>query len=326
MKKYCAAVLISLYALQVAALATLKKDPVYRDARRNGAQTKIELHIADDDGTPVPDAKIKAYLGMNFRPLGTWIDGTTDTNGVFVLEGKTCGDEIEVHVSKNGYYDSRLNLSYATMGAEHEVFEGKWQPYGSRRRIILRNIRNPIDMPHEDFLKFNYTKSINKWIGYDIKENDYVAPYGKGKESDFEVYIDWNGEWLPRYSGMVVKIRFTEPFSGYCPCDINAESDFKGPYDALVASDFLTSAEFSDSVQTGGEHKGISFNRLKCWVVRSRCKVSPGGMLSSANYSMISDIAFTCKNGGYGGFCVTGVFNPTPNDTNLEPKVPKRQR
>lgn len=310
-----------IFSLVVLGSWAAKKAPDYREARLSGALAKMEILVNDNDGIPVPNAAVRVFWGMNFRVDGKWIEGLTDTNGIFVAHGKTCGDEIEVHVSKNGYYDSRLNLSYATMGAEHEVFEGKWQPYGSRRRIILRNIRNPIDMPHEDFLKFNYTKSINKWIGYDIKENDYVAPYGKGKESDFEVYIDWNGEWLPRYSGMVVKIRFTEPFSGYCPCDINAESDFKGPYDALVASDFLTSAEFSDSVQTGGEHKGISFNRLKCWVVRSRCKVSPGGMLSSANYSMISDIAFTCKNGGYGGFCVTGVFNPTPNDTNLEPKI-----
>ena len=82
MKKCCLVALILLFALQAAAFATLKNDPVYRDARLNGAQTRIELHIQDNDETPVPDAKIKAYLGMNFRPRGTWIDGTTDTNGV----------------------------------------------------------------------------------------------------------------------------------------------------------------------------------------------------------------------------------------------------
>ena len=41
MKKYIMAVLISLSALQVVALVTLKKDPGYRDARRNGAQTRL---------------------------------------------------------------------------------------------------------------------------------------------------------------------------------------------------------------------------------------------------------------------------------------------
>ena len=51
------------------------------------------------------------------------------------------------------------------------------------------------------------TNSINKWIGYDIEQNDYVAPYGKGEKSDFEVYIDWDGRWLPEYSGMSVKKR-----------------------------------------------------------------------------------------------------------------------
>ena len=38
------------------------------------------------------------------------------------------------------------------------------------------------------------------------------------------------------------------------------------------------------------------------------------------NYSVIHDIVFSCKKGGMGGFSVTGAFNPTPNDTNLESK------
>ena len=109
MKKYIMAVLISLSALPVVALVTLKKDPVYRDARRNGAQTKIELHIQDDDGTPVPDAKIKAYLGMNFRPLGTWINGTTDTNGVFVLEGRPAATRLRFSSQKT---DIMVRMSY----------------------------------------------------------------------------------------------------------------------------------------------------------------------------------------------------------------------
>ena len=194
-------------------------------------------------------------------------------------------------------------------------------PYGKTEPIALRDIRNPIEMPHHFFWKFKYTKVINAWIGYDIKENDFVAPIGKGKVADFEVYIDWNGEWLPAYTGMAVKIRFTDPYSGYYVFPVNVDSEFKGPYKALPNSVFQTDAEFYERVFDNGEQREQKhFDTNKCWVMRTRCKVSSDGKLIEANYAVIYDIVFTCKSGGCAGFCVTGAFNPTPNDTNLEVK------
>ena len=299
----------------------LKKDPSYRNARRNGAIAKMELRIVNDDGVPVPCADVDVFMGMNFRPKGYSITGRTDTNGVFIVKGKTCGDEIVVNITKAGFYRTSKTFRFAEMGREHEVSNGHWQPYGKREDIVLRDVRNPMELPHEYFWKFKYTKAINKWIGYDIKENDFVAPNGRGKVTDFEVYIDWNGEWLPTYTGMAVKIRFTEPFSGYYVYDIKSDSVFKGPYAALPSSITQTDAEFHERVFDNGERREQKhFNPSRCWVVRSRCKVSPDGELMESNYSVIHDIVFTCKSGGYGGFCITSVFNPTPNDTNLEPK------
>ena len=123
------------------------------------------------------------------------------------------------------------------------------------------------------------------------------------------------------YTGMAVKIRFTEPFGGYYAYVINGNSEFKGPYSALPSSIHLTEADFYEHVLDNGERREQKhFNPGTCWIVRSRCKVSTEGELIEANYSVIYDIAFTCKSGGYGGFCITGAFNPTPNDTNLEHK------
>ncbi len=309
---------VLLIALQSYAL---KRDLSYRDARRNGAMAKIVLMVVNDNGVPVSHADINVFMGMNFRPKGYTITGRTDTNGVFVISGKTCGDEIDVNVSKAGFYRTSRTFRFAEMGREHEVKDGRWQPYGETERVILRDMRNPIEMPHEDFWKFKYTKAINTWIGYDIKENDFVPPNGKGKVTDFEVYIDWNGEWLPTYTGMAVRIRFTEPFSGYYNYGINSGSEFRGPYSALGSSICQTEAEFYERVIDKETRREQSrFNPDKCWVVRSRCKVSPEGKLVEANYSVIHDVAFTCKGDGCGGFCIIGAFNPTPNDTNLEPR------
>lgn len=311
---------IAMIAALMVALSSygLLKNPAYLDARRKGAETKIILKVVDDMGVVVSNASVNIFFGMNFRPKGHAITGETNETGVFTAVGKTCGDEIEISIGKSGYYPSKRKLCYATMGRERPVSDGKWQPYCDMQQMVLRKIRNPIST--ERFWEFRYTKAINSWIGFDIAKNDFVRPHGNGATSDFEVFIDWNGDWLPKYKGMSVKIRFVEPFSGYYETPANTESSFIGPYKAKSTANYVQNAEFSEQVRDDGEIDESHFNKANCWVVRSRCKVDENGKLISANYSVIHDIVFSCKKGGMGGFSVTGAFNPTPNDTNLESK------
>ena len=294
------------------------KDPAYLDARRNGAETKIVLKVVDDMGAVVQNATVNIFFGMNFRPKGHAISGETGETGIFAAVGKTCGDEIEISVDKSGYYPSKLKLCYATMGRERQVKDGNWQPDCDMQQIVLRKRRNPVLT--ERFWKFRYTKAINSWIGFDVAKNDFVHPHGKGATSDFEAFIDWNGDWLPKYNGMALKIRFADPFSGYCEIPANTESAFIGPYKADPDINYVQNAEFSEKVRDDGEIDASLFNKANCWVVRSRCKVDEKGELISANYTVIHDITFACKKGGIAGFSITGFYNPTPNDTNLEPK------
>ena len=296
----------------------LLKDPAYLDARRNGAETRISIKVVDDTGVVVSNATVNIFFGMNFRPKGHAITGETNEHGVFGAVGKTCGDEIEISVDKSGYYPSKRKLCYATMGRECQVKDGNWQPYCDMQQIVLRKRRNPVLT--ERFWEFRYTKAVNSWIGFDIAKNDFVHPHGKGARSDFEVSIDWNGDWLPKYNGMALKIRFVEPFSGYYEIPANTESAFIGPYKADPAINYVQNAEFSEKVRDDGEIDGSHFNKAHCWVVRSRCTVDEKGKLISANYTVVHDIAFSCKKGGVAGFSISGFFNPAPNDTNLEPK------
>ena len=326
MKKYIMAVLISLSALQVVALVTLKKDPVYRDARRNGAQTKIELHIQDDGGTPVPDAKIKAYLGMNFRPLGTWINGTTDTNGVFVLEGKTCGDEIEVFVAKDGYYGSHVIYRYAKMGEERDVKDGKWQPYGAAEKIGLRKIKNPIRLvSNVESMAYDFSITVtNVAVGFDMMKNDWVAPYGAGDTPDF--YLEFRSDGLPpnasRFAQLIMT--YSEPFGAVYEVPVATQSNFKGCYtvngDKFGTRPFLFENRMTES---GRQIDRLGENRL--FVVRSRCKVDEHGRLVSANYATLDYLSFSTSFKGPGGCRLCYHFNPTPNDMNLEAEETARR-
>ena len=292
----------------------------FQNAVLNGAQTKIEFHFKDDLGYPVSNVQVKAFLGMNFRAKGYHIAGSTSSDGVFLLEGKTCGDEILLDASKEGYYSGHEKLSFSRMGQERDVVNGRWQPWGEKRTFVFRKICNPTSMVRSRTRNFHATKALNQWIGYDLKECDFVAPHGKGKKVDFEVLINWNGKWLPEYNGMALKVRFVDPYAGYYSVDTIRESDFTGPYRAFETASYLKEACFYEHIESDGRQDEKKFNRNQCWVVRSRCKVDEFGNLETAYYSVVNNIEFGCDMGGVALLCVLSDFNPTPNDTNLEAK------
>lgn len=301
-----------------------KQDSEYRIARREGAVTQFKVHVIDELGDDVPCADIHVFMGMNFGPKGYAIKGQSDSNGVFVVEGKTCGDEIVIDVQKQGCYPSYRKICYAMMGQEREVKNGKWMPFGSEEIIVLRSICQPL----EDKLsgEFVYTSRLNEWIGYDLKKHDFVAPDGTGTTSDFEVCINWDGRWLPNFRGMRVGLRFTQPYSGFYQVPSCMESSFKGPYRAVATNEFSQAAQFSIEVKDDSSMILHTLNDDACWVVRSRCELDSEGRLLKANYSVAQYIEFVGCPNGKGGFRMIGLFNSIPNDTNLEPMTYEAKR
>ena len=302
--------------------------PEIEHAMAYGAKAKICLKVCDDTGAPVTNASVCAVFDMLPRPHSVY--GKTDTNGVCVVKGKTNGNKVRFLVGKEGYYGSQKEFSYVPMYAEHDVKGGKWQPYGAIENIELRRIRNPAHLSVAFEREFNYTKAINAWIGFDLDKRDFVQPHGKGEVVDFEVFFDWDGKAFHDYTGMGKRIRFTDKFSGYCQCAVNEDSEFKGPYFALPDAAYMQDADFFERViidpnAYGRRYERKSFDKSKCWVVRSRCKVDDKGNLVSAHYSVVNSIDFGCDKGGVACICVIGAFNPTPNDTNLEDIETARQ-
>lgn len=298
-----------------------KLAPGVERAMAYGAEAKICLKVSDDTGAPVSNASVCVNFDMLPTPHSVY--GKTDTNGVCIVKGKTNGNKVVFLVGKDGYYGSRTEISYVPMGAEHDVKDGKWQPYGAIENIELRKIRNPAHLSVAFEREFNYTRAINTWVGFDLEKRDFVQPYGKGETMDFEVFFDWDGKWFHDYTGMGEKIRFTDKFSGYYQCAVKAVSEFRGPYSALPDARYQQDADFYERViidpnAYGRRYERKVFDKNKCWVIRSRCKVDAEGNLVTAHYSVINNIAFGCDKGGVACICVTGAFNPTPNDTNLE--------
>lgn len=307
-----------------------KLPPEVEHAMAYGAEAKICLKVCDDMGVPVTNASVCAVFDMLPTPHSVY--GKTDTNGVCVLKGHTNGNKVRFLVGKYGYYGSQKEFSYVPMGAEHDVKDGKWQPYGAIENIELRKIRNPAHLAVAHMREFNNTKKINSWVGFDFEKMDFIHPHGKGEIADFEVFFDWDGRTFADYRGIAMKIKFPEKFSGYYQYEANAISEFKGPYSALPDATYQQDADFYERVINDPNAYGRRYDRKffdenKCWVVRSRCKVDADGNLVSAHYSVVNSIEFGYDKGGVVCICVTGAFNPVPNDTNLEDiETAKRSR
>ena len=297
-------------------------DKEFRAAIQYGAIAGLSVHVVDEDGHPVNEAKVDARFDSAMIAAGEVKTFSTDTNGVAVITGRT-GKSISVHVSKVGYYDSRDELCYVSMG--HGVKNGRWLPWNMKKTIALRSVKNPKAEQHK-IRGYKYTKRIGEWLKFDLEYGDFVSPQGQGKIGDFDVRFNWNGKVGNEYTGMSVEIRFKDKYSGGCLINKVMCSDFKGAYVFPVSKqlrqEFTYFAREKRNPKTGDfiKREENKFDETKVLTVRSRCEVDPTtGRLLKCHYSQISNIIFGCGPDGI-VFLVKSTFNPTPNDTNLEPK------
>ena len=339
MKKVFVIVILMITATSTFALS---KDSSYREARKSGALAKIKLHIVDDLGNNVPGADVSVFFGMNFRPKGYYLKGVTDTNGVYVAEGKTCGDEIIVDVRKQGFYNSVKKLCFAKMGVEHKVEDGKWLPFNEIEKITLRKIEKPITLVAlNKLIDVAYT---NIWLGFDMEKMDFVKPNGNSSDiafktkdgtligfttiqsdditydkMDFEIKVEWDG--LPAWESKScsAKIRFEgDGCGGYYAKNVS-ESSF--PYTYQAEPNCSYAERMVCIVDRNGDPytTKIPFVKDSSFVTRTRCQMDKG-KIKVANYGCIIHLEIGPSRRGVALLRLSYVFNPTPNDTNLEPK------
>jgi len=307
---------------QMAVAMRSSPDAQFRAAKAKGAKARVQIRVVDDEGLPVSNATVNAYFEMVMRPGGGIVSATTDTNGVAVVEGMT-NLEIHYRAEKDGYYMSKDGIEMFSMSHRYEVKDGRWQPWGMQKEIVLRPVRNPvaIRIPVNDW---RTAKDMYKWLGFDLLKYDFLPPHGNGEYADIELRFDWNGKRFKGYEGIDQHIRFPHKYSGAYYVDRSMQSDFKDVYRADSNAVYQTEFDFYEhpvydkkGLMTRRDTKELGSSRAL--VVRSRCKMDDEGNLVSANYFLLSNLRFACADDG-ACLIYQGVFNPTPNDTNLEPK------
>ena len=303
--------------------------PEVQEATRKGALAKVIYKIVDDEGTPITNTVVQGTWRNDF-PRKTWNETfTTDSKGEFVAKGKV-GGAFGFFVRKDGYYLSSTGLNFHWReGVSPLVNDGKWQPYGEHRTLVVKRIKNPVDMKFHNWGIDGYrAPATNVWIGLDFEMGQWCKPYGSGEHEDAMV----------RFSGAIVddftwdtktEISFTNvPYAGFYIMQKDMFSTMKTCYDALTNDSAY--AEKTLTFTSKGR-RGIPPNKEttdkiasdKYLVFRTRCTVDENGRLVSEHYGKISgdfrgslQLIFFTHN-SYADRA--GIyFNPTPNDTNLE--------
>jgi hypothetical protein len=268
----------------------------------NAPQWQVTFHVTGMDGAPISQANVAAgyFVGPH---TGSHKDGLTDTNGIVTITARS-GPAISYDAEKASYYPTR--------GLKYDFdFRNKtgnqWHPWNPTVDIVLKRIINPIPM---------YAKRIDaqppvdsKPVGYDLMAGDWVAPYGKGTDTDIVFTRDYNRKSLQDYD---YKLTVSFPKAG------DGIQELPVPYKNMEGSALRSPHEAPTNgyqpqiVRLNVSHPGqkliFDYDENRAYFFRVRTVLDENGNVKSALYGKI-----------YGDFMQFKYYlNPTPSDRNVE--------
>ena len=285
-------------------------------ALRNGALGRYVYRVVDDGGIPVSNASAHVWFRSYGRPQdkADWVV-QTDTNGMFAAE-HSFNEQFSVGIDKEGYYHTHVEINYLSM-TELPVKDGKWQPYGETRTVVLKQIRQPQDMLGVDCPPQRKIRIYDEWLGVDLAKGDFVPPVGNGCEPDMLVRFHLAGE-MPYDWSIRMDVSFTHsPYAGAYRLKMDNWSDMKSVYQADTNATYLSELSFRYAREKGKRTPNMEkLGKDEYLVFRTRTKVDGGGkLLSARDGKLYGPWHFEDA----GGFRIHKVFlNRNDNDVNLE--------
>ena len=288
-------------------------------AKRTGADVFIRLQVVDDKGETVPGSNVGVGFFNGSKDNVPDLKGLTGDDGTFEITGR-CRYWIRVHVFKKGYYayDEKLNVSWTD--SIPAVIDGKWQPWGEERRIVLKRKLNPVAMGNHRFGRYK-PPAFDEWLGFDLCKCLWCSPYGEGEHAD--VLMRFTKDYHSPFDfASTFEVSFTNnPCAGFALLRKDMCSEMKSIHTAST-NDSTYSETYFKQVKRVVEHGTSREDRLpddEYLVFRTRTKVDDEGRLLSAHYGKIYgpfeyNVNFVMESRGV-------YFNPTANDPNLEDDV-----
>lgn len=297
--------------------------------------TDVTIKILDEDKIPVGGADV-VVLFNHFQDSKTKkYEIKTDANGIVKASDKVVAS-LMVMATKEGFYPLRFDRVAIRMDVESKKIKNIDLP------LVMRRVKSPASL---------YAKKIilvipqqNQTIGFDFETGDWVKPLGRGVFSDliFSYQKKFTGYWFDE--SRLEEMRDFSKKSAAVNHETWTEEIFK--YDAgkwigtlnlsfpnakegiaLVDKDYclyswlrMPHLAYENSYESTLKREENTFSPRTTkkgigYFLRTRVKLDEDGKIVSANYAKLtSDIQFDPR----GRVEFTYVFNPTPNDRNLE--------
>ena len=301
-------------ALLVTGIARGEYSREFIKAMRKGADTFVEITVVDDDGLSVSNALVSVCYNIGSGREET--HGPTDGGGKYLFKKRTNGYG-EIDVTKEGFYRSESSFSFIDMGREHEVVDGVWLPNPQPLKILLRPIKNPTKLVSCN--QWFDVPSTNQWIAFDMLMKDWLAPYGTGKVEDFSIFFIWDGKKPNEGSSVALNLRFPQSVPCAYTQHLHHNSKFPWSYHADT-NQFSTTYYHWEYRKDNGRLIDNRMSKSDELIFRTRCSTNPVTKEVSYSYARFYQFLFAGGWRGKGGVGLYYDINPTPNDTNLEPK------
>ncbi len=309
------------------------------------ASERLYITVIDDEGNPVSNATVRVGFtaGHVVFAEGKSYDyeGRTGEDGKAVVRFNGGSSDVYWSVKSDKYYPSEVcketflievkpipPIFYNVAMLEHE----------KNAKITLYRKKDPQPMYAHTWELERKSPIDNGRYGFDLECFDWLPPHGKGKVADFYYVRDrkdidnvkvavkkGKGYGLmsfrngtPNYPAVgdaVGRIEFDENCGAYVgKCTGN--ENFPTTYGADTTETYVSEFPIRIVAQKGNiwVHEGRVIETGEYMVIRSRVKCDERGKIVSAHYSKLLGPV------GFGSLVVIGeaVFNPRPNDTNLE--------
>jgi len=144
-------------------------------------------------------------------------------DGIAVLSTKSDLWHANGSIKVKGYYPGGAGFEFK---GQNKILN-RWEPWNPTLEVKLRPIKNPVPMVHKDLVL--KAPILEKPVGLDLEVGDWVAPYGKGKITDFTVMFNL---LTPKEKGIHYFLTFPNPDDGIQEYEFSKEmhSYFKWPY------------------------------------------------------------------------------------------------
>ena len=291
---------------------------------------KFNITVVDyDTGTPIQGANLiyrfKNYgskaMGWGATVKSNPQEKKSDKNGFSSAVGRAnMPNLMGIAITKEGYYKSGAGFPKKSEGGSYNKLLNRWEPWPCEITVKLKKIKDPVPMYVKKTGWINVPKQDTP-IGYDLEVGDWVAPYGKGKVSDFIFTVKSKFKAMnDRESSYVLTFKNDKDgIFEYSPIK-NSQSVFAFPYKCPVNGFKQKLFKYIRSLpgDKGGFRIEENLKRNNTYLFRVRTKINSQGDITSANYGIVSSEIMVYADDKKTLIKFSYYFNPDKHSRSLE--------